>query len=90
MMVMIMNMCSHIFRNSMMYVFGLKPSEFDNTDAVNRKLSEIKQDFDLIMVNDKDYFNKSLILLKEKLGLSYEDIAVLAVNKQVCSFLSVS
>ena len=71
------------YKNLMMYVFGLQVVDFQNEDKVQEKLKEIEDDFDLILINE--YMLPSLILMKELLNWTYEDVACFHVNKQTSS-----
>ena len=66
-----------------MHAFGLRTWEFGKETRIQTKLSEIEAAFNLIMINDKVRFNQSLVLLKDMMGWSLDDVVTLSVNKQV-------
>ncbi|XP_071492601.1 galactosylceramide sulfotransferase-like [Diadema antillarum] len=65
-------------RNGMLYDFGVPQKEFDDFEFINRAISMINQQFDLVMI--AEYFEESLILLKELLCWEMRDVVVFRQN----------
>ena len=65
-------------RNQMLWDFGLDPNYFDNQSAINDKINEIDETFDLVLLTEK--YNESIILLKELLCWDYNDLRGLSLN----------
>ena len=49
-------------------------------ELVKNKLNEINSNFQLVLLADDDYFNDSIILLKDYLCWQYEDMVNLKLN----------
>ena len=49
-------------------------------ELVKNKVNEINNDFELVLLADDDYFNDSIILLKNALCWQYEDMVNLKLN----------
>ena len=63
----------------------LNKSSIDKDDKgaielVKNKVNEINNDFELVLLADDDYFNDSIILLKNALCWQYEDMVNLKLN----------
>ena len=67
-------------RNQMLFEFGLELDDMDNMTKVEKKIKEIDQDFDLIMVVEK--FSESRILLMELINMNVEEAACLGLNSR--------
>nr|XP_054774246.1 galactosylceramide sulfotransferase-like [Lytechinus pictus] len=65
-------------RNGMLYDFGVQLSQFDDLTFISRAISMINDQFHLIMI--AEYFDESLILLKELLCWKMEDVIVFSQN----------
>ena len=66
------------FRDITLYDFGLPVNENDNTAAVQSKIKEIEETFDLIMI--VEHFDESTVLLKHLLCWDYSDLTSLKLN----------
>ena len=66
------------FRDITLYDFGLPVNENDNTAAVQSKIKEIEETFDLIMI--VEHFDESTVLLKHLLCWEYSDLTSLKLN----------
>ena len=66
------------FRDITLYDFGLPINENDNTAAVQSKIKEIEETFDLIMI--VEHFDESTVLLKNLLCWDYSDLTSLKLN----------
>ena len=62
----------HLLRNPALFELGLDYKYFQNLTVVKRYINFIDKEFDLVMIND--YYDESLILLKELLCWELEDI----------------
>ena len=65
-------------KNQMLWDFGLDPNYFDNQSAINDKINEIDETFDLVLLTEM--YNESIILLKELLCWDYNDLRGLTLN----------
>ena len=65
-------------RNQMLFDFGLSSKDFDDVTKVQQKITESEQQFDLILVAEQ--FDESIILLKDFLCWSYEDMTNFKLN----------
>ncbi|XP_013405494.2 galactose-3-O-sulfotransferase 2-like, partial [Lingula anatina] len=72
------NGVSQPFPNSMLFDLGLHPIESLNQSKVYEKILEVDEVFSLVMI--AEYFDESLILLRDLLGWSFQDIAYFAQN----------
>ena len=70
--------------NQMLTDFGLNFNDFFNEDKENveMKVKEINKKFNLIILADEEYFEDSIILLKNALCWQYEDMIGLKLNSQ--------
>ena len=77
--------------NQMLLDFGLNFQEVLNKSSIDKdekgaielvknKVNEINNDFELVLLADDDYFNYSIILLKNALCWQYEDMVNLKLN----------
>ena len=65
-------------RNQMLFDFGLEPRHFDDEEAVRRKILEIDEAFDMVLMADR--FEESVALLREALCWTHEDVSYLKLN----------
>jgi len=65
-------------RNQMLYDLGLNHKYFDNAAMVRKKVKEVEEEFDLVMIAEQ--FDKSLILLKDDLCWGVEDVTSFPLN----------
>ena len=66
------------FRDVSLYEFGLRVTDNDNMTAVEDKIEEIDQTFDLIMI--VEHFEESMVLLKDLLCWPPQDMVSLKLN----------
>ncbi|QQP34656.1 Galactosylceramide sulfotransferaselike [Caligus rogercresseyi] len=59
---------------------GLPPKDLDKPEAIQSKIEEVDKNFDLIMI--AEHFDESLILFKELLCWSFDDITNLKLNSR--------
>jgi hypothetical protein len=69
---------SNLGRNQMLFDFGLDHQKFDDMYAIREKIAEIDQTFDLILV--EELFEKSMVLLRDALCWTYEEVSYLKLN----------
>ncbi len=67
-------------RNQMMWDFGLDPQNFDNPKAVMNKVKEIDDTFDLVMLTE--WFNESIVLMRDALCWKPQEVTSLKLNVQ--------
>ncbi|XP_033101750.1 galactose-3-O-sulfotransferase 4-like [Anneissia japonica] len=67
-------------RNVMLYDFGFPEEDFDDESLINKAIKLIDKQFDLVVI--AEYFDESLILLKELLCFPLEDIAFFKQNSR--------
>ncbi|XP_072026344.1 galactosylceramide sulfotransferase-like [Amphiura filiformis] len=65
-------------QNSQSYDLGLEAHSFYNESAINKTIDSLTKEFDLILI--MEYFDESLLLLKQELCWGYEDIVYLPKN----------
>ena len=70
----------NIVRNSMMFDLGFKSKYFENRNAVMQYVKYIEEEYDLVLINE--YYDESLILLKNLLCWDFDDI--LYLKQRVC------
>lgn len=68
-------------RNSMLFDFGLDFDDFDDEDKTKQKIDEIQREFQLVMISER--FDESLVLLRELLCWSWDDMLVFHQNKRI-------
>ena len=68
--------------NQMLYDFGLPYKDMDDRIRVMNKIKTIDETFDLILLADKDYFNDSIILLKDALCWDNQDMINFQLNSK--------
>ena len=54
----------------------------NDEDKVQKKIEEIDESFDLIVLADKEFFNDSIILLKDALCWEYRDVINFKLNSK--------
>ena len=62
----------------MLYDLGLNHNYFDNMAMVRKKIEEVEEEFDLVMIAEE--FDKSLILLKNDLCWGVQDVTSFPLN----------
>ncbi|XP_071942641.1 galactosylceramide sulfotransferase-like [Antedon mediterranea] len=67
-------------RNVMLFDFGFPEEDFDDDSLIQKAIKMIEKQFNLIVI--AEYFDESLILLKELLCFSLEDIAFFKMNSR--------
>ncbi|XP_022079368.1 galactosylceramide sulfotransferase-like [Acanthaster planci] len=65
-------------RNNMLYDFGVPTIKFDDTDFIEEAIQLIDKQFSLILI--AEYFEESLILLRDALCWRTEDMVVFKMN----------
>lgn len=73
----------HMGRNQMLWDFGLNPQQFDNKSAIEAKIVEIEQTFELVLITEE--FDQSMVLLKNLLCWDYRDVTSLKLNARKAS-----
>ena len=69
-----------------LYKEGINASKVK--ENVENKVEEINKNFDLILLADKEYFEASIILLKNALCWEYEDMVGLRINSRPLKYQS--
>ena len=69
---------SNLGRNQMLFDLGLPRHQLNEVEAVEKKIEEAEQTFDLIMLSER--FDESLVLLKHLLCWDYSDLTSLKLN----------
>ncbi|XP_030431635.1 galactose-3-O-sulfotransferase 2 [Gopherus evgoodei] len=67
-------------RNYMWFDFGYDNNAMDTEDYVQHVLAEIEQAFQLMLLTD--YFDESMVLLKETLGWELDDVVYFKLNSR--------
>ncbi|XP_002742068.1 galactosylceramide sulfotransferase-like [Saccoglossus kowalevskii] len=67
-----------LLRNRQIFDVGLDPKNYDNETLVEHVIQQATNDFDLVMITE--YFDESLILLKQLLCWEFEDILYVHQN----------
>lgn len=73
----------YTLRNGMSFDLGLEPEEFDETEVIKNFITSVEKDFDLVLI--MEYFDESLILLKQHFCWSVEDVLYLKHNSRLQS-----
>ncbi|XP_020602807.1 galactosylceramide sulfotransferase-like [Orbicella faveolata] len=73
----------YTLRNGMSFDLGLEPEEFDNTEVIKNFITSVEKDFELVLI--MEYFDESLILLKQLFCWSLDDIFYLKHNSRLRS-----
>ena len=71
-----------------LFTKGKDNSNIEDKQNVEKKIKEINENFDLIILADEEYFEDSIILLKNALCWQYEDMIGLKLNSQNKSEIS--
>lgn len=71
----------YTLRNSMSFDLGLEPEDFENADVVGNLILSLKKNFDLVLL--LEYFDESLILLKQQFCWSLEDVMYVKHNSRL-------
>ena len=66
--------------NQMLYDFGLQYNDMNDTKKVKLKIKEIHKNFDLLLLADQEFFEDSLILLKNSIHWDYNDMINFKLN----------
>jgi galactosylceramide sulfotransferase len=67
-----------LIRNGMAFDLGLNSSNFDNSVEIESFLESLKREFDLVLL--AEFFDESLVLLKDLLCLPLEDVTYFKLN----------
>ncbi|XP_008175659.4 galactose-3-O-sulfotransferase 2 [Chrysemys picta bellii] len=67
-------------RNYMWFDFGYDNNAMDTEDYVQRVIAEIEQAFQLMLLTD--YFDESMVLLKDTLGWELDDVVYFKLNSR--------
>ncbi|XP_002741909.2 galactosylceramide sulfotransferase-like [Saccoglossus kowalevskii] len=67
-----------LLKNRQMFDIGLEPKNYDNETLVDHVIQQAAKDFDLVMI--AEYFDESLILLKQLLCWEFGDILYVHQN----------
>ncbi|XP_076369538.1 galactose-3-O-sulfotransferase 2-like [Tachypleus tridentatus] len=65
-------------RNQMLFDFGVNPFLFENKTEIQKAIVKIERKFDLIMI--AEYFDQSIVLLKDLMCWDIDDVVSLKVN----------
>ena len=68
--------------NQMLYDFGMNYLDMQNVEKVRRKIQDIDEMFDIILLADKEYFKDSIILLKNVLCWDNRDMINFKLNSK--------
>lgn len=68
-------------RNPNFYDFGYNNRNLDNEDKIKKAILEIDEIFDLVLITE--LWDSSILLLKQKLNLDFDDIVVLNANERI-------
>ena len=68
--------------NQILHDFGLPYEAMNDQEKIENKIKEIDETFDLILLADNDYFNDSIILLKDALCWEYKDMINFQLNSK--------
>ena len=74
----------YTLRNGMSFDLGLEPEEFDKAEVITALITSVEKDFDLVLI--MEYFDESLILLKQLFCWSLDDVLYLKHNSRLKSF----
>ena len=68
--------------NQMLYDFGMDFEDMKDSDKVQRKVQEIDETFDIMLIADNELFEDSIILLKDALCWEYRDMINFKLNSK--------
>ena len=71
----------YTMRNSVSFDLGLGPEDFENADAVSNLIRSVRKNFDLVLV--VEYFDESLMLVKQQICWSLEDVIYVKHNSRL-------
>ena len=69
-------------QNQMLKDFGMTATEMKNARNIQAKIEEIEDTFDLIMIADGDYFNYSILFMREVLCWNFSDVVNFKLNSK--------
>lgn len=67
-------------RNGQSHYLGLDQSDFDDHFKINKMIQTLSKELDLVLISD--YFEESLVLLKQELCWSFEDVVFTVQNNR--------
>ena len=68
--------------NQMLFDFGLPFEDMNDEHKIQKKIEEVDESFDLILLADKPFFQDSIILLKDALCWEYRDVINFQLNSK--------
>ena len=68
--------------NQMLYDFGMEFRDMRNEEKIQQKIQDIDETFDIILLADKEYFEDSIIMLKDVLCWDYRDMVNFKLNSK--------
>ena len=68
--------------NQMLKDFGLPCKDMNDRAVIEKKIEDIDETFDLILLADKEFFSDSIILLKDALCWEYRDVINFQLNSK--------
>ena len=77
--------------NQMLFDFGMDVEDMKDKEKIERKIVDIDETFDIILIADDDSFDDSIVLLKDALCWEYRDMINFKLNSEKSekkSFLS--
>ena len=66
----------------MLYEFGVNFKSMKDKEKIQKKILDIDEMFDLILIADNDAFDDSIILLKDALCWEYRDMVNFELNSK--------
>ena len=69
-----------LIRNGMFYDLGLESRDFDDEEKINRTILRLDRQFDLVLLTE--YFEESMVMLKNLLCWNTEDMAHFHLNQR--------
>ncbi|XP_068713855.1 galactosylceramide sulfotransferase-like [Montipora foliosa] len=69
-----------LIRNGMFYDLGLESKDFDNTLNIHRAIRKLDKEFDLVLITE--YFEESMVMLKNLLCWETQDMAHFHLNQR--------
>lgn len=73
----------YTLRNGMSFDLGLEPDDFEDTTAIRNFISSVENDFHLVLL--MEYFDESLVMLKQHFCWTLEDVLYLKHNLRLRS-----
>ncbi|XP_055328962.1 LOW QUALITY PROTEIN: galactosylceramide sulfotransferase-like [Paramacrobiotus metropolitanus] len=71
---------SRFARNPMMFDFGLEMEDFQDQSKIEEKIAELNDRFSLVMITEE--MDESLVMLRDLLCWSWNDVVTFRVNKR--------